>query len=267
MKREEGGDRQEVLYGLHPVLEALEARTRAIDRLFVSREGGGHNLGRLLRAAREAGVPVTHLPREALARKVGARAVHQGVAAVVAPSGYADVEEICAAAAAKPDGLLVVVEGVEDPRNVGAIIRTAAAAGAQGVILGTEHTAGITPGAAKTAAGALERIPVAREPALGKRLAALKRSGFRVVALDPRARFTWDGESYSGRVVLLAGGEARGLRRGLLQAADARVSLPLAASVESLNVSVAVGAFLYEVVRQRRSAKEPEKHDRRLERP
>ncbi|HZN55624.1 MAG TPA: 23S rRNA (guanosine(2251)-2'-O)-methyltransferase RlmB [Candidatus Polarisedimenticolaceae bacterium] len=247
-----GEPRQEILYGLHPVLEALEAGSRTIDRLFVSREGGGHNLGRLLRAAREAGIPVTHLPREALGRKVGARAVHQGVAAVVAPSEYADADAVCAEAAGSSDGLLILLDGIEDPRNLGAVIRTAAAAGAHGVLLGTENTAGITPAVAKTAAGSLERIPVAREPALSRRIQSLKAAGFRVVALDPRARFPWDAESYRGRLAVVAGGEARGLRRGLLSAADVRVSLPLARAVESLNVSVAVGALLYEVVRQRR---------------
>jgi 23S rRNA (guanosine2251-2'-O)-methyltransferase len=244
-------ERPEVLFGVHPVQEALEAGQRTIDRVLVSRESGGHNLGRLLRAARAAGVPVTHLPREVLARKTGSRAVHQGVAALVAPVAYARADELCEAAARDPLGLLVVLDGIEDPRNLGAVIRTAAAAGAHGVLLGTEETVGITPAVAKTAAGALERIPVAREPKLTRRLTALKARGFRVVALDGRSERRWDAESFSGRVALVAGGESRGLKRGLLTAADAVVSLPLARGVESLNVSVAVGAVLYEVVRQR----------------
>jgi 23S rRNA (guanosine2251-2'-O)-methyltransferase len=244
-------ERPEVLFGVHPVLEALEARHRTIDRVLVSRESGGHNLGRLLRAARAAGVPVTHLPREVLARKTGSRAVHQGVAALVAPVAYSQADEMCEAAARDASGLLVVLDGIEDPRNLGAVIRTAAAAGAHGVLLGTEETVGITPAVAKTAAGALERIPVAREPKLTRRLTALKARGFLVVALDGRSDRRWDAESYGGRVALVAGGESRGLKRGLLTAADAVVSLPLARGVESLNVSVAVGAVLYEVVRQR----------------
>jgi 23S rRNA (guanosine2251-2'-O)-methyltransferase len=260
-------DRPEVLFGVHPVTEALEAGKRTIDRVLVSRESRGHNLGRLLRAARAAGVPVTHLPREVLARKAGSKAVHQGVAALVAPIAYADAAETCAAAARETAGLLVVLDGIEDPRNLGAVIRTAAAAGAHGILLGTDETVGITPAAAKTAAGALERVPVAREPKLGRRLVALKALGFRIIALDGRSDRRWDGEDYRGRIALVAGGEGRGLRRGLLDAADARVALPLAGGVESLNVSVAVGAVLYEVVRQRGRPEKSEFSILRLERP
>jgi 23S rRNA (guanosine2251-2'-O)-methyltransferase len=246
-------ERPEVLYGLHPVLEAIESGRRTIDRVVVAREGGGHNLGRLLRAARQAGVPVTYLSRDVLAKKAGPRAVHQGVAALVSPVAYESAEAVCAAASARPPGLVVVLDGISDPRNLGAIIRTAAAAGVSGVLLGMEETAGLTPVAAKTAAGALERVPIARERKLSRRLADLRGRGFRVVALDPRGDRDWDAESYLGPVVVLAGGEGGGLRKGLLDGADARVRLPLLGSVESLNVSVAVGALLFEIVRQRRS--------------
>lgn len=244
-------ERPDVLFGIHPVADALEAGLRTIDRVYVARETGGHNLGRLLRAARAAGVPVTHLPREILAKKIGSRAVHQGVVAVVAPVAYAGADALCDAAARERSGLLVVLDGVEDPRNLGAVIRTAAAAGAHGILLGTEETVGITPAVAKTAAGALERIPIAREPKLARRLTGLKSLGFLVAALDGRSDRRWDTGNYTGRVVVLAGGESRGLKRGLLGVADAVVALPLANGVESLNVSVAVGALLYEIVRQR----------------
>ena len=112
----------------------------------------------------------------------------------------------------------------------------------------------------------MERIPIAREPKLGRRLEALKSCGFRIVALDPRSSRLWDVESYRGPIAVLAGGEAQGLRRSLLEAADARVALPLAAGIESLNVSVAVGAVLYEVVRQRGKPEKSEIQVPRLER-
>ena len=266
MKREDD-ERSDVLFGVHSVVAALEAGKRTIDRVLVAREGGGHNLGRLLRAARAAGVPVTHLPREILARKTGARAVHQGVAALVAPMAYADAEDLCTATAREEAGLLVALDGVADPRNLGAVIRTAAATGVHGILLGTEASVGVTPAVAKTAAGALELIPIAREPRLGRRLERLRSDGFRVVALDARSDRAWDTEAYRGRIVVVAGGEGCGLRRGLLDVADVRVSLPLAPGVESLNVSVAVAALLYEVVRQRRTPKKSEIPVRRLERP
>jgi 23S rRNA (guanosine2251-2'-O)-methyltransferase len=263
----EDDDRSEVLFGLHPVLEAIESGKRTIDRVLVAREGGGHNLGRLLRAAREAGIPVTHLPKEILAKKAGRRSVHQGVAALVSPVPYRSSDELCSEAARGGSGLLIALDGVQDPRNLGAVIRTAAAAGAHGVLLGTEDTVGITSATAKTAAGALERIGVAREPKMGRRLDDLKARGFQVVGLDVRGGIRWDRVSYRGPVVLVAGGESRGLRRGLLEAADARVALPVAPGVESLNVSVAVGVVLYEVVRQRANPEKSEISDQRLERP
>ena len=248
-------ERPEVLFGIHPVLDAIEAGRRTIDRVLVAREAGGHNLGRILRAARSAGIPVTHLPKSVLARRAGPRAVHQGVAALVAPVPYADAAALVSRAASSGSGLLVVLDGIEDPRNLGAIIRTAAAAGCDGVLLGTEETVGITPGVAKTAAGALERIPIARDPKLPQRLRSLRSLGFRVVALDHRGELAWHEASFRGPTVLLAGGEGRGLRRVLLAETDARVALALAPGVESLNVSVAVGAVLYEALRQRRVPK------------
>ena len=250
-RREE--PRAEVLFGVHPVTEAIEAGRRAIDRVLVAREGGTRSLGRLLRAAREKGVPVTYLPREILARKVGSRAVHQGVAAVVSAAAYADAEALLAAAAADPAALLLVLDGLDDPRNLGAILRTAAAAGVRGVLLGADEAVGLSPTVAKTSAGAIEKVPVARDRHLRKHLEGLRAGGFRVVALDPRGPNGWDSECYLGNVVVVAGGEARGIRRGILEVADSRIALPLSAGIESLNVSVAVGAVLFEAVRQRRA--------------
>lgn len=265
MKREEASA-AEMLYGMHPVLDAIEHGSRTIDRLLVAREGGARHLGRLLRAARDAGIPVTYLPKTVLARKAGPKAVHQGVAALVAPVPYATPDEVCAAARAGR-GLLVVLDGVEDPRNLGAVIRTAVAAGADGLLLGIEDTVGITPAAAKTAAGTAGRLPVAREPHLARRLTELKDRGFQIVALDASGEDRWDAVAYRQPTVIVAGGEGRGLRRSLRQAADRRVAIPLEEGVESLNLSVAVAVVLYEAVRQRRHPEKSEISEQRLERP
>lgn len=255
MRREgESSGDAELLFGVHPVLEALESGRRTLDRVFVAREGGGGALGRLLRAARDRGVPVSHVPRAVLAKKAGGRAVHQGVAAVVAAVPYADPGDLERDALADPSALLVALEGVEDPRNLGAILRSAAAAGCRGVLLGGETTVGLTPAAAKTSAGAVERIPVAREPRLSARLRSLRDGGFRAVALDTRGGIPWDEAPLSGPLVVVAGGEGKGLRRGVLDACDARLTIPLAAGVESLNVSVAVAVVMFEAVRRRRRA-------------
>lgn len=250
--RPEAVERREMIFGIHPVLEALSSGRRDVERILVAREGAGAGLAELLRGARQAGIPVTHLPREVLARKAGSRAVHQGVAAVVSAMSYADAEATCRNAAERR-GILVVIDGVTDPGNLGAIVRTAAAAGALGILLGGESTVGITPVVAKASAGAVERIPIARELHLRRRLLALREAGFRVVALDSRGTLPWDRADLTSPLVVLAGGEAAGLRKGVLEAADERVRIPIADGVESLNVSVAVAVVLFEAVRRGRA--------------
>lgn len=243
-----------MVYGIHPVTDLLESRGPEVERVFVAR-GRHARLGRLLRLARESGVPISHLAREVLARKVGKQALHQGVAAQVAPVRYADADELCARARADENGLLVLVDRVVDPRNLGAILRTAAAAGATGVLLAGEATVGVTPLVCKASAGAAERIPVAREPKPAKRLETLRQSGFVAVVLDPQGESPWDAEDLGGRVVFVAGGEAGGARASVVRACDRRLAIPMAGGVESLNVAVALGVLLFEAVRQRRAGR------------
>ena len=246
--RQEGAEPR-VVYGVHPVAELLECRRGDVERVFVVR-GRHARLGRLLRSAREQGVPVSHVEREVLARKVGRQAVHQGVAAIVAPLRYAAVDAVVEAAVAS-DGWLVLVDRVVDPRNLGAILRTAAGAGVRGVLLATEDTVGLTPAVLKTAAGAAERIPVAREPHPARRLLALRERGFGAVALDPKGPSLWEAGALSGRIIFVAGGEQAGPGTGVSGACDRRVSIPLAGGQDSLNVAVALGVLLFEAARQR----------------
>ena len=239
----------ETVYGVHPVTELLERRAREVERVFVLL-GRHARLGRLLRLAREHGVPISHVAAEVLATKAGRRAVHQGVAARVAARAYADADEICRQVAADPEGRLVLVDRVTDPRNLGAIVRTAAAAGVTGLLLAAEETVGLTPSAIKTAAGAAERIPIGRDQALGRRVEWLKKAGFTTVALDPRGRPLW-GVPLHGRIAVVAGGEQGGAGEGVLRACEWRLAVPLAPGVESLNVAVALGVLLFEAARQR----------------
>jgi 23S rRNA (guanosine2251-2'-O)-methyltransferase len=241
---------------VHPVLEALDGRSRQIERVLVARERGGPRLGRVLKRAREAGVPVTRLPRRALDRKAGSGASHQGVAAVVSAARYADTELFLTEMLAKEEALLVALDRVQDPRNLGAILRTAAAAGTDGVILGGDGSVGLTATVAKTAAGCLSILPVVRVTRLATTLRRLCSDGqFRMLALDPDSDQPWDRAELVGRVVVVAGGEGSGLRRGVLDACDSRISVPMAHGVPSLNVSVCVGVVLFEALRQRRAAK------------
>jgi 23S rRNA (guanosine2251-2'-O)-methyltransferase len=247
---------REILFGVHPVMEALESGVRNVDRILVAK-GRTAKLGRLLRLAREKGVPVSHLPQAVLRRETGMSASHQGVAARVSAVPYAEPEELLAGAVGTPGSLLVALDRVEDPRNLGAAVRTVAAAGAMGVLLGTDGAVGLTSAVAKTSAGALERVSVARVPRLAASLRKVREDGVRVVGLDPRSATPWDREDLTGRIIIVAGGEARGPRRSVLEVCDRRVRIPLASGVDSLNVSVAVGVVLFEAVRQRRAAGGP----------
>lgn len=240
-----------VVHGVRPVLELLERRPREVERVLVARDAAGP-VGRALRLARQAGVPVSHLARPALERRLGGRRTSQGIAALVSPLAYADPAELCRRAAADEHGWLVLLDGVTDPGNLGAILRTAAAAGVAGVLLGTEGTVGLTGAVAKTSAGAVERIPVARDGRPARLLERLGEQGFLTVALDPRGGRPWDTARLRGRIVFVAGGEGRGLRPSVLEACRERVAIPLDRRVESLNVGVALGVVLFEALRQRR---------------
>lgn len=255
MKRDPDGDAAaEVIFGVHPVTETLDRDPGSIERVLVLRGAKGGKIGRILRESREKGVPVSHLPKPILNRRVGPGRTHQGVAAVVAPVRYRTPDTIVQRSIEDGDGLLVALDGVEDPRNLGAILRSSAAAGVDGVLLARDSTAGVTATALKTSAGTAGRLPIARDGRMSRRLEALRTAGYRVVGLDPRADRTWSEADLTGRVVVLAGGEGRGLRPGLRSKCDICVAIPLADGVESLNVSVAVGIVLFEAVRQRAGA-------------
>jgi len=241
----------QTVYGIHPVLELLDQRAESVHRLLVTRQTG-RSVGRIIRVARDAGIPVTHLPPKLLARKVGPRAVHQGVAAEVATLPYADAGELLNQAAARADSALILLDRVVDPGNLGSVIRTAAAAGVCGVLLASDGTVGLTSAVAKSSAGAVERLPVARVARPARWIAEAADRGFRTLLLDPRGGVPWDRADLGGRILIVAGGEQRGVRPGVSRACESRVAIPLAGAVDSLNVAIAVGVLLFEAVRQRR---------------
>jgi 23S rRNA (guanosine2251-2'-O)-methyltransferase len=243
------------LYGVAPVLEALRAGQRAIERVTIA-EGARHNrLRELLELARKANVPVHFAPRVDLARMAGADANHQGVVASVAAARYTDTGELLDALASRvgtnEPPLVVVLDGVEDPRNLGAILRTVECAGAHGVFVPERRAVGLTETVAKAAAGALERVAVARAGNLTRLIEQLKQRNIWTVGTSADAPVLYTDWDWTQPSALFLGGEGMGLHRLVRERCDTLVSIPVRGSIESLNVSVAGGIVLYEALRQR----------------
>jgi len=230
--------------GIHPVLEALRAR-RPLTRVVIAKGLSGPRIQQIIELCRELSVPVRFEPREALDRLAGG-AAHQGVAALGAAHGFVTLDE-----AARGAQLLVVLDGVEDPHNLGAIIRTAHAAGASAVVVPERRAVGLTETVAKAAAGALEYLPVARVGNLTQALEQLKRLGFWIYGFDERGQETYDRIDYASPAAFVFGGEGKGVRQGVRKHCDFLVRIPLAGKISSLNVSVAAGIALFEWKRRK----------------
>ena len=248
-----GGAEGELLLGFNAVESALESERREVQRVWVEKGRDRGRVARLRDLARRHGAIVEEVDRARLERLAAGqpRSAHQGVVASVAALPYADPDAILAGCG--PEALVLVADGVEDPRNLGALVRTAAGAGAAGVFIPSRRAAGLSATAARAAAGALERTPVARVGNVSEFVKKLKQMDFWTVGLDAASSRPWDRTRYPRRVALVVGGEGEGLRRLVRESCDEVVSLPLAGGVESLNLSVAAGVVLYEVVRQRRA--------------
>ncbi len=247
------------VYGVLPVLELLRAGSRPVERITVAEGAHEHRLRELFELARAAGVPVRRVPRAEVQRVAPVGANHQGIVATVAAARYLSTDELLARLAARKgtedEPLAVVLDGVEDPRNLGAIIRTAECAGAHGVFVPERRAAGLTETVAKAAAGALEYVPVARAANVARLVEELKEQGVWTVgtAADAGQDYTeWD---WRQPCALLLGGEGAGLRRLVRERCDVLVRVPLRGRISSLNVSVVAGIVLYEAVRQRTAAR------------
>jgi len=246
------------LYGVLPVLEALRAGNRRIERITIAEGAGEVRLHELFELAREFRVPVRRAPRVEVQRLAAAGANHQGVVAHVAAVAYADMDELTDALAGRvgtnDPPLAVVLDGVEDPRNLGAIIRTAECAGVHGLFVPERRAAGLTETVAKAAAGALEYLPVARATNIVRLVEGFKERGIWTIGTDAEANIAYTDWDWTQACALLLGGEGAGLRRLVRERCDALVRIPLRGRIPSLNVSVAAAVVLYEAVRQRTAA-------------
>jgi len=243
-------DQLELLYGLHAVKEALRAGTRSLQRILVLRTD--RQFSELVQLAKSKRVPVHIEPPAAFHRLVpGGR--HQGVIAFVAAKAYSSMEEILERARLRGEPpFLVILDGVEDPHNLGAVLRTAEAAGLHGVFIPERRAVGLTSVVAKVSAGALDHILVARVGNLSRLIGELKKAGIWIYGVEPSAGKPYVAIDMTGPIALVVGGEGEGIRPGVLKECDERICIPMLGSVESLNVSAAVAIVLFEGVRQRR---------------
>jgi len=232
-----------VLSGIHPVTEALRAG-RPLERVLVAQGAAGPRLQTIVDLARQAQVPVRFEPRSSLDRLAGTPA-HQGVIALGAAKKYAGLESLAAG------GLVVVLDGIEDPHNLGAIIRTAHAAGAAGIVIPERRAASVTDVVAKAAAGALEHLPVVRVTNVNRTLEELKEQGYWIYGLDERGSESYDQVEFAAPTALVLGAEGKGLHDQVRKHCDVLVRIPMAGKIASLNVSVAAGVVLFEWKRRR----------------
>jgi len=232
------------------VEEALAAG-RPLDRIVIARGRHGERVEAIVRLAKSRGVPVRFEDRQQVDRLAGTRE-HQGIAALAAAKPAAGLEDLLRAK--NEHGLLVLLDGIEDPHNLGAIVRTSLAAGAQGVVIPERRAAGLSDTVERASAGALAHLPVARVTNLVRAMEEMKEAGYWLVGLDERADKSYTEVDLKGPIGIVLGSEGEGLHELTRKRCDFLVSLPTTGPVRSLNVSVAAGVMLFEVVRQRKKS-------------
>ena len=239
------------IYGINAVSEALKARGRAFEWVGMAKERHDLRLQRLIEDCRRLAVPMRFLQRTELDRMAG-NAAHQGVVAVTSAKQYSDLDDVVGAKRGQ-HSLVVVLDGVEDPHNLGAILRTADAAGADGIVIPERRAASVTGTVTKASAGASEHLPIAKVTNIARTVEELKERNLWTVGLDERSSQTYDALDYNMDCALVLGAEGKGLHDLVKRKCDFLVSIPMLGKVSSLNVSVAAAVVLYEIVRQRRA--------------
>jgi 23S rRNA (guanosine2251-2'-O)-methyltransferase len=243
-------DRSDRLYGIHPILEALQSKQRQFEAIYLQDGRKDHAVNEIRRLARSSGVRVDFKPRDILDRLAGSRH-HQGAVGVAAARPYVSVDDLLRRVPPNESPLLLMVDGIEDPHNLGAILRTAEAAAVHGIIIPERRAVGVTAAVVKASAGAVEHLSVARAVNLSRTIEKLKSESFWIYAMDPRSGRNYLKVDYRGPVVLVVGAEGRGVRSLVAEHCDERLSIPMRGRTQSLNASVAAGILLYEVLRQR----------------
>ena len=240
---------REFVAGRRAVIEGLKGE-RSLNRILVQEEATGGSLTEILALARGRGVVVQRVPRGKL-DDIARETRHQGVLAYVSAKHYAELDDLIELARRRKPGLLVILDGLEDPHNLGSVIRTAEGSGAAGVVIAKRRAVPLTGTVAKASAGALEHVEVARVPNLNQAIDRLKAAGFWVVGAAPDADQNYYEADFTAPTAVVIGGEAEGLSRLTAERCDILVKIPMQGRVGSLNAGVAAGVLLYEAVRQR----------------
>ena len=244
----------ELVVGRNPVIECLHARVPATALYIAQGTRNDDRLTEAVQLAHSRSIPLIEVPRLELDSMTG-NGLHQGVGLQIPPFEYADVFDLISTAAdSKEQGLIVVLDNITDPRNLGAVIRSTAAFGGQGVVIPERRSASVTAVAWRTSAGTAARLPVAKATNITRALKEFQQNGYQVVGLDAGGDTTYDSYDGTGPVVIVVGSEGKGLSRLVRETCDVLVSVPTTSWVESLNASVAAGVVLSEFSRQRRAA-------------
>lgn len=241
-------DPRSVVFGVLPVLELLRSNARNVDKIVIAEGSREERLAEITSLARQMGIVVSRVPPEGFA-KFAPGANHQGVAAFTAAAAYAGTDEILDKLG--DDALLLLLDGVEDPRNLGAILRAAECAGVNGVFIPERRAVGLTETVAKSSAGAIEYVKVAKTPNLNRLIEELKRRNVWVVGTSADAATAYSDWDWTRPTAVVLGGEGSGLHRLVAENCDVLVKIPMYGKIESLNVSVAAGIILFEARRQR----------------
>jgi 23S rRNA (guanosine2251-2'-O)-methyltransferase len=240
----------QVIYGINPLLEIFAARPAALAKIVVAGGRRGEAVERILRLAHEYGVPVETGRRERLEKMAPGR-VHQGIAGLCRDVATATLDEVIAnQRAGSPYSLVILLDGVTDPQNLGSVIRTACCCGANGIVIPEDRAAAVTAAVAKASAGAVHHLPTARVVNLVRAIEQLKQQGYWIYGAESGADLDIHSPDYRGHVGLVMGSEGRGIRPLVRKHCDFLISIPMLGGVGSLNVSVATGVILYAILRK-----------------
>ena len=241
-----------IIYGKNPVNEALSDPRSGVDEIIVNKDVKSANASEIVKLAKKRGIKVSFLPREALNRLAGGSS-HQGVLAKMRDFMYTDLSQIKKPAKESRENLLIVIlDHIEDPQNLGAIVRTVDFLGAHGMVIPKDRAAAVTPAVIKASSGAVNHVPVARVVNIPREIKDLKKDGVWIVGADADSQQTIYEQDFKNLdIALVIGSEGRGLSKSVKDSCDFLVSIPKSGKVSSLNASVAAGMMLYEIVRQR----------------